>query len=255
MNSLAIAAMMAPIVLLLGGGADVAAQSHSSPEYVTRSVRLHGHDLAVRLVAGRTYPAPLIVYATSDAGWRGKDTATFHTLTSWGYPAAGISSPDYVHHLDRGQRALRPEDVASDVSAIIATADAALDLPASEPVVLVGKSRGAGLVVAAGSAATFDGRLRGILAVALTGDEEHVSTGAGALDTYAVLPQLGDTPIAVIQSTKDKYLPAAKARERFGFDTRTRRFDAIAANDHDFGGALPALYEDMALSFAWIIAR
>jgi fermentation-respiration switch protein FrsA (DUF1100 family) len=229
-----------------------------------RSVRLHDHALTVHLTAGQPHSVPLIVYATGDAGWWGKDKDIFRALAAWGYPVAGVSSREYVHHLDAGDTMLQPSQVASDFSAVVAVADTALGLPTSTPVVLVGKSRGAGLAVAAGTASRLGGRLLGILAVGLTGEEEYVAAGHGQdaqhnsadpLHTYQMLPTIGRTPIAVIQSTNDEYVPAAEARELFGPDTSSRRLYVIEADNHNFGNALPALYADMARSFAWIIQK
>src|SRR5260221_9135526 len=44
------------------------------------SVRLHDHSLTIHLIAGRDHQSPLILYATGDAGWWGKDKATFTRL-------------------------------------------------------------------------------------------------------------------------------------------------------------------------------
>ncbi len=72
------------------------------------------------------------------------------------------------------------------------------------------------------------------------------------VENYEYLPMLGRLPIAVIQSTRDHYLPAAEARTLFGPDTAYRKFDAIDARDHSFGGARDKLYETMASSLDWI---
>jgi hypothetical protein len=71
---------------------------------------------------------------------------------------------------------------------------------------------------------------------------------------YDALPGMIDLRVAVVQSSNDDYIPAAEAREYFGPDTPTRRFRAIEADDHSFGGALPEMYREMLASLDWILA-
>jgi hypothetical protein len=232
--------------------------SGSSAIEFDTTVRLHAHDLTLHLTAGQPRSVPLIVYATGDGGWWGKDKAIFRALETWGYPVAGISSRAYLKHLNDGNRLLRPAQVASDFSAIVTASKTALGLPESTPFVLVGKSRGAGLEVAAASASRFNGRLRGILAVGLTGEEEYVDGATGdapqvPLRTYQTLPAIGRTRVAVIQSSRDQWVPANEARELLGPDTSSRRLFTVDSRDHNFGGALPTLYRDMERSFDWIM--
>src|SRR5512141_2920142 len=83
-------------------------------------VPLHGHDLKIRLCmpdAPRDDRHVLLVYATGDAGWFGKDLAIFKQIAQWGYPAAGFSAREYVHHI--GPDPLRPGQVATDFEEII----------------------------------------------------------------------------------------------------------------------------------------
>jgi hypothetical protein len=101
--------------------------------------------------------------------------------------------------------------------------------------------------------------------VALTGEEEYVAeraVGAAAgsgltvmLQTYDALARLGPLRIAVIQSTRDEFLPAAEAGRRFGPETPARRFRAIDAADHSFGGKLAELGGEMKAGVEWIAGR
>lgn len=202
----------------------------------------------------------LLVYATGDAGWWGKDRDMYAHLSHWGYPSVGFSAREYVHHL--GKEAARPIDVAIDYAEILHAAESALGLPASTRAVLIGKSRGAGLAVAAAGSPSLKPQLAGVLAVALTREEEYVhrrqrrrSRQLVMLQTYSYLPRLGHLPVAVIQSTHDDYVPAAEARTLFGDDTPDRELVAIDARDHNFGGALDRLYDEMQHSIAWIVQR
>lgn len=75
------------------------------------------------------------------------------------------------------------------------------------------------------------------------------------LQTYGALPELGAIPVAVIQSTRDDYVPAAEARRLFGPDTPSRELVPITAADHNFAGALAELYAQMERSLEWIVLR
>ncbi|HZW76621.1 MAG TPA: AcvB/VirJ family lysyl-phosphatidylglycerol hydrolase, partial [Caldimonas sp.] len=204
---------------------------------------------------------PLVVYATGDGGWWGGDKDVFDALAAWGYPVSGFSARDYVSHLGDGVTAISPGQMAADFAALIRASKAALGLPGSTSVVLVGKSRGAGLDVAVATQESIRSRLRGIIAIALTREEEYAavpSPAGGAptmLLTYPSLPLIGETPVAVIQSTHDDYIPAAEARTLFGPDTASRLFRSVESSDHNFGDAIPTLYREMTSSFEWILRQ
>lgn len=240
--------------------------SRPAPAEVEDRVSLHDSDegLRLHLASGPRPSAPLIVYATGDTGWHDHDEALFRTLSRWGHPVAGVSAPEFVDHLGSANPAPGSGHVAEDFAAIVARAEATLGLPPSTPIVLVGISRGAGLAVAVGSAPVLGSRLVGILAIALTREEENVRTlppddDAGAepapMATYDILPSLGRTRVAVIQSTHDEYVTAAEARQLFGPDTASRRLRAIDSRDHGFDGAHAALEREMKRSFDWIVRR
>jgi fermentation-respiration switch protein FrsA (DUF1100 family) len=223
-------------------------------------VTLHDHSLTIHLsVPASGAAGPLLVYATGDAGWWGKDKAIFNRLSSDGYVVAGFSARDYVHHL--GRDAVPPAVIAADFDAIIHGAETALKLAPLTKVVLVGKSRGAGLAVAAAGRPQLRGELAGVLAVALTKEEEYVrrrrrrTRQFEMLQTYDYLPAIGAVPVAVIQSTHDGYLPAGQARQLFGADSGARRFVAIESKNHNFGGALDELYDEIDRSLSWIVDR
>jgi fermentation-respiration switch protein FrsA (DUF1100 family) len=230
------------------------------------SVPLHGHGLKLHLstppnrtpVAAAAIPV-LLVYATGDAGWWGKDREIFTRLRAWGYPAVGFSAREYVHHL--GKDAVAPQQIAEDFAAIVRAAESALGLPAPTRAVLVGKSRGAGLAVAAAGRFPMKPGLAGVLAVGLTREEEYVyrhfrrSPQPVMLQTYGYLPRLGSLPVAVIQSTRDNYVPADEARRLFGPDTASRELVPIDSRNHNFDGALDLLYDEMERSIQWIVQR
>jgi acetyl esterase/lipase len=226
------------------------------------AVRLHDHDLTLRLLRPPQHAGgPLLLYATGDGGWWGGDVDVFNQMIPWGYPLAGFSAREYVHHLGPGEDTLRPRELGDDYVAIVERAKAVLGLPPGTRVILVGKSRGSGLAVAAAERARVRPDVQGILAIALTKEEEYVTRPANGpapaamVETYDVLPRLGPIPIAVIQSTRDNYLPAGAARALFGPDTPSRLFLPVDAANHNFDGGIDTLYTDMKKAFDWIVNR
>jgi pimeloyl-ACP methyl ester carboxylesterase len=245
------------------------APSANTPVESERYVVFYDHPLEVHLARRpRVAPGmPLLLYATGDGGWRGKDKAVYNQIITWGYPAAGFSAPDYLNHLGFVSGTTTPARLARDYQRLIEFAKASLDLPPATPTILVGVSRGAGLAVVAAGRPETRSELAGVLAVALTKEEEYVRhyrvrRGASPSDmprrelvefqTYEFLDRLRSVPLVVIQSTNDSYLPAGAARELFGPDTALRRLYAIEASDHSFGGARQELYDRMASSLEWI---
>lgn len=248
--------------------------AHTTPDQSALStgiVVLHGNPLTLHLAAGAPPPGsdppparPLVVFATGDGGWRGTDVAIFRKLVAWGYPAVGFSSPEYVKYFRGENETTTPFRLAQDYAAIIDAAQEALHLSDLTPIIIVGVSRGAGLAVVAAGQRSLQDRLAGVVAIALTKEEEHVRWFRRTpdmpqservrvmLDIYEYLPRLGSVPIAVIQSTRDSYLPAEEARVLFGADTERRRLQAVVARNHSFSGALDTLYEKLQGSLDWL---
>jgi len=216
-----------------------------------RRIVVNDHPLRLHFSRGaRGADHPLLVYATGDGGWHRKDLAAYHRLVAFDYPTVGFDARDYVTHLGAGETTT-PARLAADYERIIAAAKETLGLPPDYPVVLVGVSRGAGLSVVAAGQDALRPSIAGVLAVALTKEEEYVEVPE-RVGVYDYLPRLADTPIAVVQSTRDRYLPAAAARALFGADTPYRWFQPVEARDHSFGGARAQLYDAMERSLNWL---
>jgi len=254
-----IASPISPLLLIVALSGCAA---HPPPAVPDQLVSLNNHSLRLHLEnADPSSHRPLLVYATGDGGMHRKDLATYRHLAALGDPIVGFDARDYVTHLGKDTPTTTPERLANDYSQIIARARQALGVDAHRAVVLVGVSRGAGLTVVAA------GRLRdsisGVVAVALTQEEEYVRWYRHLasphppvmVDVYEYLSELGDLPIAVVQSTRDQYLPAAKAREQFGPDTSSRWLQDIDAANHNFGGARSQMYAAVQSALNWVMNR
>ena len=249
----------AVIVVALLSQACVPRVHETEPSLIrlTRDVTIDAFPVTLHLVRPPALmQRPLLIYATGDGGWKGKDLDLFNHLASWGYALAGFSAPEYVKHLSGDAATTTPSRLARDYAAIIDAAARDLMVPSSTPVILVGVSRGAGLSVVAAGQQAVQRSLGGVVVMGLTREEEHVRwrrrRPATELAIYDYLPRLASLPLAVIQSTHDNYLPAEQARLLFGADTDRRQFHAIEARNHSFAGARPALYETLQASLEWV---
>jgi hypothetical protein len=84
-------------------------QSKPARLELTRGVTLNGFPVTLHLVRPVVAPrGPLLIYATGDGGWRGKDLDLFRHLASWGYAMAGFSAPEYIKHLRGDEETTTP---------------------------------------------------------------------------------------------------------------------------------------------------
>jgi hypothetical protein len=259
------------ILVLVGCSCRLDLPIARNPIKTDTSMNLNNHPFDLRLFkptqpyAGKV----LIVYATGDGGWLGIGSDIFNWLAGWNYPVVGFSSRNYVHNLGyfSDTETTTPRRLVRDYQSIISFAEGELGLPASTPVILVGISRGAGLAVVAAGEGGLNQRLAGLLAIALTKEEEHVmrnrtrrarsTTDPAArqrvmIQTYSYLTRIGSLPLMVLQSTNDGYLPADAARQLFGPDTALRKLRPIEAGNHSFSGGCQTLYQDAEDALKWM---
>jgi pimeloyl-ACP methyl ester carboxylesterase len=232
-----------------------------------QTIVLNHHGLSLHLAIPPGPPqGPLLVYATGDGGWHRNDLALYKEIVSWGHPVVGFSAHEYVSNLGNATDTTTPARLARDYLAIIQLAKAELRLPPTHPVILIGVSRGAGLSVVAAGQRAVQRELSGVLAIALTKEEEYVRwfrrtrdanvratpEEPSMVEVYEYLPRLGPLPLYVIQSTHDGYLPADKARALFGSDTERRRFQSIESDNHNFSDKREEMYAAAREALAFI---
>ena len=250
------------VAALLCGIATAGCAVHARPLVPDRDATFNGHSLTLHFAnASVPAPRPLLVFATGDGGMHRKDLDMYRHLEALGYPIVGFDARDYVKHLGASETTT-PQRLADDYRGMIAAAREALHLDPARHVVLVGVSRGAGLsVVAAGE---LHDVVSGVVAVALTREEEYVrwyhrlrvpARPDVMVDVEEYLPQLGDLPLAVVQSTHDKYLSGADARVLLGPDGPRRWLHVVEAHNHSFGGARDQMYEATKQAIGWIESR
>lgn len=266
--SLSVAPAVAVLILLAGcagqlaSKAGVFATSHEQIERPSRTVDV----TYVKPVTPRT-PMALVVFATGDASWMGLSHAVFEHLAERGHYVAGFDSSTIVApNRKTGERATIA-DAALGLQAAFEHAKRALGLPESTPVIVVGYSRGASMVVFAAGEKNVRQSVVGGVAIALTREADYLRAPEperrppwmqvdeqGRIQLYPVLAHIGDIPFAVIQSTGDSYVPSGESRHLMGPDTPTRRLYEVEARNHRFSGGREELLRDLDAALDWIEA-
>jgi virulence protein VirJ len=227
---------------------------------------LHGKhlDLHIATPAALMHPDVLVVYGSGDGGWFGAAVDQWRTIARSGYATVGFSSRAFLRIERPPGAALNTARLANEYELIVQDARRALGWQHTAKVILAGWSRGAAFAVLAGSEPVFRSSLVGVMAIGLaegenlTVDDSDTDEGRAGessrhwlFDIYARLPQL-PAPYAVIQATGDNYFPAARARQRFGPDTATRRFYQIEAKNHRFSGGSTAFEAALMDVLTWL---
>jgi hypothetical protein len=264
------------MVLFILPGCSALSRPRSEPTFDGRqfitTVVLHNKPLELHVSAPRTPAAPgvIVLYASGDGGWFGAAVDMFRQIAGAGYLAVGFSSRTFLR-IERPRGSLvHAAQLAAEYERIIAQARLALGLDTTSRAVLTGWSRGAAFSVLVGSEPVMRDNILGVVAIGLAEGEDLAINGGGdetdagptssqnrhwPFDTYPRIALLGPLPCAVIQATRDDYLPASSARELFGADTPLRRFYAIEARNHKFAGGKPAFNAAFVDAIHWIVSQ
>ncbi|HEU4619691.1 MAG TPA: AcvB/VirJ family lysyl-phosphatidylglycerol hydrolase [Gammaproteobacteria bacterium] len=260
-------AVVAPLLLF---GCSVVPALQSAPgryEVEHRRIKSESRDLQVTYVrpSERRPPAYCVVFVTGDGGWHGVSTDLFEHLAQQGYAIAGFSGREIVAPMRRsGQRI--PRAVAAErLAGAFTRARRALGFADTTPMIVVGFSRGATIVAFAAVHPELHDGIAGAVAISLTREADYLRAAEGddrtpgieldskgRIQIYPALKLFGATRVAVIESTSDRYVPAAEARELLGPDTATRRLFAVDAKNHRFRGGSEKLLHDVDAALEWI---
>lgn len=262
--------LVAASLVALAGCAGYGARLASKPgEYTVTVQPVHTalndiHATYVRPDQDR-HPGYLVMFVTGDDGWFGTSRAVFTHLADQGYTLAGFSAPEALRGVEDSDR-ISTARAAQGLKELYAQAKQHLGLPDSTPLVMVGFSRGASAVAFTAVHPELRDGVKGAVAIALTREADylHASEDERSLgiqvddqdriQLYSALKFLGSTPLAVIQSTHDSYVPAAESRQLLGADTSTLRLYPVEAEDHGFSDARDKLMRDLDDALSWIEA-
>ena len=212
------------------------------------------------------HPGMFVAFFTGDAGWMGASGDLFEHLAEAGYFVAGYNSRAALGRLEVEEGSVSPAAAGEGFAQVFAQARHDLGLSASTPLIAIGFSRGASMVVFTSITPSLQRGLVGAVAIALTQESDYLrapdpASRPPALEVdekerillYPALALTGTLPLAVIQSTGDKYVSAREARQLFGSDSTTRRLYSVEAKNHGFSGGRDALMRDLDDALNWIV--
>ena len=237
--------------------------SHEVIDLAKRSI-----DVTYVKPAAPRSPAVLVVFATGDAGWFGASGQVFEHMAQKGYYLAGFDSRSVVAPNRKTGERNSISDAGLALEAMFDHAKRALGLPETTHVIVTGDSRGATMVIFAAAEKHVRDGVRGAVAIALTREVDYLDApppaernpaiqvdDEGRIQIYPVLSHLDTIPIAVIQSTHDRYVPSAESRRLMGPDTPMLRLYEVKARNHGFDGGRDHLLADLDDALSWIEAK
>ena len=203
--------------------------------------------------------APVIL-SSGDGGWihLGPQVATM--LAARGFFVVGVDSKAYLESFTSPTSALTTGDVATDFRTLIGYASRAT----GQPPLLVGISEGAGLSVLAAAAASPPA-LAGVIAIGLGDRNElgwrwkddviYLTHGVPSEPTFsavALADRIAPTPLALISSTHDEYVPRGEIDRIMAAARAPKRLWMIDAADHRFSDKQEELARCLADAIAWV---
>lgn len=218
----------------------------------------------VRPAAPR-HPDRLVVFCTGDAGWLGVSGVVFERLAELGYYAVGYNAREMLKPVRESGQRVGLSRMADWLDELFQQARTSFGLPQTTRLIMIGNSRGASAAVMATLVPRLRSQFAGALAIALTRESDYLRAPDPAhrppeiqvdvkerIQLYPAIALAGGTPVAVIQSAGDNYVPAAEARRLLGPDTPVRRLYEVAAKNHGFSGGREEMLRDLEDALQWI---
>ena len=181
-------------------------------------------------------------------------------LAARGLFVIGVDSKAYLESFTTATTVLTPGDVAGDFRTLIGYASRA----AGQRPLLVGISEGAGLSVLA-AADPSTPAVAGVIALGLGDRNElgwrwkdaviyvtHGVPGEPTFSAVALAERVAPTPLALISSTQDEYVPRAEVDRIMSAARAPKRLWMIDAADHRFSNQQEQLARCLAEAIAWV---
>jgi type IV secretory pathway VirJ component len=288
-NALRHAISVAAAVLISGGASQVATSQlldqakvseQPIPQTLTqlkesnRKVRVPVRTGSVVLhiyVPQPTRPdAPLVIYSSGSGGWHQFDDYIATAFAQRGMPVCGISMHSYLRKFYNTSRPATSDEIIADYRTLTDESTKVIGVNQNQPLILSGWSLGAGYAVLVASDPLIKPRVRGVISISLTRDNETAlsltnrllsraggKTVGPSFDVTEYLSKLSPLPVAIIQAGKD---PRASPKVATGLiesasrnrSARCRLFDVEAAHGHSFSGARSDFDRALNEALQWI---
>ena len=203
----------------------------------------------------------VVVLASGDAGWRGLTKDLGAKLAGLGYDVVGLDSKSYLTAGTRRAGSLTTEAVQEDYLRLVRIARQWFP---DRPIVLAGVSEGAGLSILAAADRRVAAEVLGVVGLG-TPDTvtlawhfwnwtvwvTHKEPDEPSVATASYLAALSPTPVLLIHSTHDEYVPVETARDLFAHAREPRRLTVLEARNHSFSDARELLFASVLEGLRW----
>ena len=203
--------------------------------------------------------APVIL-SSGDGGWIHLGPQVAEMLAARGFFVVGFDSKAYLEGFSSATTALTPGEVAGDFRTLMGYASRAT----GQRPLMVGISEGAGLSVLAAADPSTPAP-DGVIAIGLGDRNElawrwkdtviyltHRVPSEPTFSAVALAGRIAPTPLAVIASTHDEYVPKAEIDRIMAAARAPKRLWMIDAADHRFSDQPDQLASCLADAIAWV---
>lgn len=230
-----------------------------APGQTTEMLTLRGRPQTLHLSGPPSGP-PVIV-SSGDGGWIHLAPEVATMLTARGFFVIGFDSKAYLQSFTSGATTLTTDNVPADYRSLVRFAHAR---SAVKPL-LVGVSEGAALSLLAATEPETKALISGVIGLGLGDANElgwrwkdaliyltHGVPNEPTFSTIAMAGRVAPTPLAVINSTHDEFVPAGEADRIMSAAQSPKRLWMIAAADHRFSDQQAKLGLRLAEAIAWV---
>jgi type IV secretory pathway VirJ component len=224
---------------------------------------LRGRTMPLTLYRPTGTPKGTIVMGSGDVGWVGLAVSRAQDLSSDGYIVVGLNVREYLSTFTSKRTHLSPEDIQHDFGEMSRYLRERGLLVA--PVILSGVSEGAGIAVVAAAAPENHEWVSGVITMGLPQTSEIAwrwsdftswitkkDAAEPSVNATDYLAHIAPIPLAMIQSTKDEYVPESDYRAMERTAREPKKLTLIDASNHRFTDRIPELRRAYADALAWI---
>ena len=226
-------------------------------------VHVRGKTLSLTVYRPAETPRGTIIMGSGDVGWVGLAVSMAQQLSADGYLVVGLNVRQYLSAFAEGKSHLTEADVPRDYGIIADSLREQHLLTA--PVILSGVSEGAALSTLAASDSSNHAWIAGVIAMGLPEVAElawHWSDVSAwifkkdanepSFHAHEIIGSVAPVPLALIQSTKDEYVPEADYRRLFETARDPKKLFLIDASNHRFTDKPRELRAAYASALDWV---
>jgi hypothetical protein len=223
------------------------------------TITIRGQDQTLYLYGPAT--GDPVVVSSGDGGWMHLGPHVAEVLARRGMFVVGFDVKAYLSSFTSGHAALRKEDEPSDYKVL---AQFARQRSGKSPI-LIGVSEGAGLSVLAATDPGTKTEIAGVIGLGLPDMNElawrwkdsliyvtHKAPNEPTFSAAAIIDRVAPTPLAIIHSTHDEFVPLTDVQRMFAESREPKRLWIVSASNHRFSDNLDEFDRRLLEAIAWV---